>query len=366
MIDYDSKNFFIVFQIFPDGGSVYNAAAVPMIIVSLIVLAVHLHDVYLEDHAMNVDLRERTFGRCKAVDFCNETEVNGTDVSLFIDNADQDLDCYALSLEPTVHSLVGIALGFLLVFRSNLSYGRYWEGRGHLGNGMRRCRDIGRQANTMLYRHSATVDKIKRYLYAYMALLRNHLRKQTSKADLDAINEEVDSTQILTDKEIEILDNVKRQPLWIIQQLTLAIRETEAQGITKQQIMAMDHNIGELITAFNGADKVRNVPLPFPYAQLLVILLSIYCFTMPFVFVGYYHSIVPQLFCCTMITLIFFGINAVGVEIEDPFGDDANDLPVDGMVKKLWEDLECCESANAVDVGTLRGNVRLSQFLNSK
>ena len=31
------------------------------------------------------------------------------------------------------HKLVGVSLGFLLVFRSNLSYGRYWEGRGHLG-----------------------------------------------------------------------------------------------------------------------------------------------------------------------------------------------------------------------------------------
>ena len=32
-------------------------------------------------------------------------------------------------LNPTAHTLVGIGLGLLLVYRTNASYDRYWEGR---------------------------------------------------------------------------------------------------------------------------------------------------------------------------------------------------------------------------------------------
>ncbi len=34
-----------------------------------------------------------------------------------------------VSIQPTVHTLIGIALGMLLVFRTNASYNRVWEGR---------------------------------------------------------------------------------------------------------------------------------------------------------------------------------------------------------------------------------------------
>ena len=39
-----------------------------------------------------------------------------------------------------------------------------------------------------------------------------------------------------------------------------------------------------------SCDKVYSVPLPFPYAQLLVILLCIYCFTVPFVFIQFFEE----------------------------------------------------------------------------
>jgi putative membrane protein len=35
------------------------------------------------------------------------------------------------------------------------------------------------------------------------------------------------------------------------------------------------------------------------------------------------------------LTLILLGINEIGVEIEDPFGNDPNDLPVDQICKNI-------------------------------
>ena len=37
-------------------------------------------------------------------------------------------------MSSQAHSIVGVALGLLLVFRTNTSYDRYWEGRKQLGS----------------------------------------------------------------------------------------------------------------------------------------------------------------------------------------------------------------------------------------
>ena len=44
--------------------------------------------------------------------------------------------------------------------------------------------------------------------------------------------------------------------------------------------------------------------------------------------------------CRSLVAYAFFGMNAVGVEIENPFGDDANDLPVDKMMNRVHLDTQ--------------------------
>ena len=39
------------------------------------------------------------------------------------------------------------------------------------------------------------------------------------------------------------------------------------------------------------------------------------------------------------IALILLGINEIGVEIEDPFGDDPNDLPVDTICENIQKNI---------------------------
>ena len=50
-----------------------------------------------------------------------------------------------LSISSTAHLLVGTSLGLLLVFRTNSSYDRFWEGRRLLGMYTNRARDLARQ-----------------------------------------------------------------------------------------------------------------------------------------------------------------------------------------------------------------------------
>src|SRR5918993_817187 len=51
-----------------------------------------------------------------------------------------------VGIPSLLHTLVGVALGLLLVFRTNASYDRYWEGRRLWGGIVNDCRNLVRGA----------------------------------------------------------------------------------------------------------------------------------------------------------------------------------------------------------------------------
>jgi ion channel-forming bestrophin family protein len=48
----------------------------------------------------------------------------------------------SIDIPATVHTLLGVALGLLLVFRTNSSYNRFWEGRQLWGSLVNETRNI--------------------------------------------------------------------------------------------------------------------------------------------------------------------------------------------------------------------------------
>ena len=58
--------------------------------------------------------------------------------------------CRRLAIPATVHTLIGAALSLLLVFRTNSSYDRFWDGRKQWGGINNECRNLARQANSWL------------------------------------------------------------------------------------------------------------------------------------------------------------------------------------------------------------------------
>merc|ERR1711939_278762 len=79
---------------------------------------------------------------------------------------------------------------------------------------------------------------------------------------------------------------------------------------------------------FNNANKIHNTPFPFPYAQLITLALMILTLTCGFVM----NVFVKSSFWAALFSFLavagYYAINEVAIELEDPFGDDANDLPM--------------------------------------
>ena len=71
------------------------------------------------------------------------------------------------SIPPTVHSLVGVALGLLLVFRTNTAYDRFWEGRKLWGGIVNESRNLARLASVHLKDDPALLRSTVRWTVAW-------------------------------------------------------------------------------------------------------------------------------------------------------------------------------------------------------
>lgn len=226
-------------------------------------------------------------------------------------------------LEPIAHTMIGVALGLLLVFRTNASYDRYWEGRKLLGSMVNRCRDLVRQIAAFLpgAEHAAERQHLRNLVVAWYRLMAQTLR---SEDDLSKL------TSVLTDQEREALAGSKARSQVVLTWITSKLSKHAQQGrLTQQQLQLADGNITALMDNIGGCERIVRTPVPFAYAQHIKLFSTVFCMTAPFAMskaLGWYTPIAAALLCFALM-----GIDEIGVEIEDPFGYDANDLPVDGI-----------------------------------
>ena len=141
-------------------------------------------------------------------------------------------------------------------------------------------------------------------------------------------------------EEVRTQDPTRAKPLLVLLWLRLNLaRMVAIPGVKDDlQVRTCSEMLDELVVAYNGVDKIDKSRLPLPYCQLLKIFQIFFVFTLPFVIapvVGVWTPVVAVL-CAVG----FFGLDQVGVELEDPFGVDHNDFPLLRMGHGLCNDLD--------------------------
>ncbi len=224
-----------------------------------------------------------------------------------------------VSVAPLPHTLVGLALGLLLVFRTNASYDRYWEGRRLWGGIINESRNLARGAHAYLAGDAALVRTILDWTAAFPYAAMNHLRGQPGLGP---------GALRLPTADTQAISGANHVPLAVALRISEALVAARDKGLISDYVMmSLDQNVQQLIDYMGGCERIHKTPLPFVYVVHLRRALIIYCFTLPFAVVEPFRwlSIVVTFF----IAYVFFGIEEIGVEIEDPFGHDTNDLPLE-------------------------------------
>lgn len=232
---------------------------------------------------------------------------------------------FDLAVPETAHALIGAALGLLLVFRTNASYDRFWEGRKLWGGMVNETRNLARLSSTWIAGRPDLVRQILLWTIAFPWAAMYRLRESR---EIGTLRDELPPNEFA---EVAAADHV---PLAVARQITALIEDARVAGVISDiQQVQIDQNVQLLIDYLGGCERIRSTPLPFAYAVHLRRALMAYCFTLPLALVSQFgwDTIIATLF----LAYVLFGIEEIGVEIEDPFGTDENDLPLDEICRNI-------------------------------
>ncbi|MEG3436295.1 bestrophin family ion channel [Pannus brasiliensis CCIBt3594] len=227
-----------------------------------------------------------------------------------------------------------IVLGLLLVFRTNTAYERFWEGRKIWGAIVNTSRNLARSIWVSIEERNSedTGEKIAalRLLIAFAVAMKLHLRSEPVSPEL---------ARLLEGDRYEKLKEMNNPPLeiafWLGDYLQ---RQQDTDRVNSYQLVAMFKLLDILVDSLGACERILKTPIPLAYAIHLKQLLFIYCLTLPF-------QVVNELklwtaFFVSLVSFTVFGIEAIGIEIENPFGHDRNDLPLDKICETMERNIE--------------------------
>lgn len=215
-------------------------------------------------------------------------------------------------INPAPLTLIGIALSVFLSFRNNACHDRWWEARKLWGQIIQSARDIARQTvvldegqDSLSAERHDILTAIIAFGHAAVGQLRHKTRVR--QAGEPAFFAEPADT---------ILHPVAADIGRLLRQGRLASIEA----------LGLNDSLGRLTQALVGCERLANTPLPFAYTLLLHRTAYLFCFLLPFGLADMLGWATPL--AAMLVAYTFFGLDALGEELEEPFGLMPNNLPI--------------------------------------
>lgn len=259
-----------------------------------------------------------------------------TAVAVAVTVVNRYYELFETTLTATPFTLVGLALSIFLGFRNNTSYDRFWEGRKLWGSLVNTTRTLARQSTTLLgpapgapLADDTALDSRRREIvYAvigYAHALRMHLREID---DIEPLRPFLDPALV------DALAAERNRPFAILRHLGQRIRAAWTDGLLHpMHVPPLDASLVALADIQGGCERIKSTPIPFPYTVLIHRIVAVYCLAMPFGLVDTIGIWTPLV--VVFVAYTFLSLDALGDEIEDPFGTDPSDLPLDALCRTI-------------------------------
>lgn len=224
-----------------------------------------------------------------------------------------------------MHNMLGFVISLLLVFRTNTAYDRWWEGRKMWGGLVNNSRNLAIKLSVFL---KDADDKaiMRRLIPAYAQVLNQHLKN-------------ADISHELFDDATLAPDHYKHKPNQIAKTMIGKVNELYKDGkITGDQLIVLNSEIQSFTDICGACERIKNTPIPYSYSAFIKKFIFAYVLTLPFGYVfqlGYY--VVPVV---VFIFYVLASLELIAEEIEDPFGDDPNDLPTEKIADNIRKNVE--------------------------
>lgn len=259
-----------------------------------------------------------------------------TVISIFVTVLYEEVPQLHYSLTTAPFTIVGLPLGIFLGFRNNTAYDRFWEGRKLWGALVNTSRSFTRQIITLVDAPAelesegrAFEQRLVRMLVAYVHALKLHLRELPPKDTLE---------KILPQEEVERVVDDENVPLALLQRMgDLFVEARRKKWIDPFHVPVLDSSLTSLTDIQGACERIKNTPIPYSYTVLIHRIVAGYCVLLPFGLMETIKWATPAV--VLVISYCFFGLDSIGDEIEQPFGFDTNDLPLDSISNTIERNL---------------------------
>ena len=243
---------------------------------------------------------------------------------------------------PNLILSFNLVLSLLLIFRTNTGYDRFWEGRKLWGNLVNTVRNLTRGIWIIIKEREVADREEKkaamRLVVAFAIAMKLHLRRDP------IINEEL--LPLMSASEYSKLQNTNHPSLeitfWIGEYLQ---HQYDCNLLNVYQLNALHKFLDELVNILGACERISKTPMPLSYAIFLRQLVVLYCLILPIELVGGLKWWITPVM--VFISFILFGIEEIGSELENPFGYNPNDLPLDVICNTMLRNTENIIAVNA-------------------
>ncbi|RUP48903.1 Bestrophin, RFP-TM, chloride channel-domain-containing protein [Jimgerdemannia flammicorona] len=292
-----------------------------------------------------------------------------------------------LAIPAQIITILSFVASLILAFRTNTAYERFIEARRVWGTMTVAIRNLARLAWIHSKEDPKVADLIEKktiinLLLAYAIATKHYLRYEfgTEHKDLkyllgdfpSHINTElvqVDSAPALRRRNLPFFhmshpdnvrlvpkiataleDNNQATPDNIPLQITFLIsawinHQTKATRIDVPTTNGMMNAINSMVECLTTFERILRTPMPAAYSIQLAHTVWIYLIALPFQLVSTFHWITLVVVAIAAFTLL--GFEAIGKEIENPFGYDPNDMPLDDLCDVIRNELEVLTSTTS-------------------
>lgn len=222
-------------------------------------------------------------------------------------------------------TIFGVILSIFLSFRNTACYDRWWEGRKLWGALIATTRH--------LCRDSYVLDDQSREILLYRMMLFTHLLRDRLRQQQQSIQHYQAHTgfEAATYEQLPTHINASQ---WVLEQiqkdLVLRYKQGKITDIIYNNLNQHTVALGDIQA---GCDRILSTPLPFSYSVLLHRAVYSFCFILPFSLEASLGLWTPIL--VGLIAYMLLGLDELSAELEEPFGLQDNDLPLDSIVRLI-------------------------------
>jgi putative membrane protein len=208
----------------------------------------------------------------------------------------------------------GLVLGFLLSFRNNNAYDRWWEARKLWGQLVNDCRNLCLKVRALAELGAAEREQIASLVINFGWSLEQHLRRKDKPPDRAA---EIPSNQPIV-----------HEPARVAGAIYEHLQSWRRSGLLDGwSLLWLDAHVKSLMDVTGACERIRNTPISSSYRALLRHGIALYVLVSPFYLI---EDTGPSSYPVFVLACYFLlGIELVAAEIEEPFQTGCENLPLE-------------------------------------